>query len=143
MEDFMRVKEAMNKSFKIVKPDTTLREAAEYMKECDCGYLPVGENDKLTGAVTDRDIIVRGIAAGHNPDDATVDNVMTQKIIYCFEDDDVEDAAKRMKEEQIRRLVVLNKDKRMTGIITVGDIARASNDNNLTGDIETGVAQIA
>jgi CBS domain-containing protein len=143
MEVFMQVKQAMSKDFRIIKPDTTLREAAEYMRECDCGYLPVGENDRLTGAVTDRDIIVRGIAAGHNPDDATVDKIMTEKVVYCYEEDDVKDAAERMKKDQIRRLVVLDKNKRMTGVITVGDIARASNDNYITGDIETSVAQTA
>src|SRR5437870_3273848 len=127
MENIMQVKEAMSKDFKIITPDTTLREAAEYMRECDCGYLPVGKDDKLTGAVTDRDIVVRGIAPGHNPDDAMVKDIMTEKVMYCFEDDDVKEAAKKMKSEQIRRLVVLNKDKRMTGVITVGDIARASN----------------
>jgi CBS domain-containing protein len=139
----MQVKEAMCKDFKIITPDTTLREAAECMRDCDCGYLPIGRNDKLTGAITDRDIVVRGIAAGHNPDDAVVKDIMSEEVIYCFEEDDVQKAAEKMKGEQIRRLVVLNKDKRMTGVITVGDIARASNDNHLTGDIEKGVAKTA
>ena len=138
----MQVKEVMSKDFKIIKPTTTLREAAEYMKECDCGYLPVGSDDRLTGAVTDRDIIVRGIAAGHTPDD-TVEDIMTRKIMYCFESDDVEDAAEKMKKEQIRRLAVLDKDKRMTGIVTVGDIARACNDNQLAGEIECHIAKNA
>lgn len=139
----MQVKDIMCTDVRIINPDTTLREAAECMKERDCGYLPVGRDDRLTGAVTDRDIIVRGLAAGHNPDDTTVDAVMTQKIRYCFENDDVKDAAEKMKEEQIRRLVVLNDAKRMTGVITIGDIARVSNDNTLTGDIECNVAKAA
>jgi len=139
----MKIREAMCTDFKIIKPTTTLREAAEYMRQCDCGYLPVGENDRLTGAVTDRDIIIHGIAAGHSPDEVKVKDIMTQKIVYCFEEDDVKNAAEIMKQDQIRRLVVLNEDKRMTGVITIGDIARASNDNQLTGDIETSVAQVA
>lgn len=137
----MQIKEVMSTDFKIIKPSTTFREAAELMKENECGYLPVGKDDKLTGAVTDRDIIVRGIAAGLNPDNTAVDSVMTQKIQYCFENDDVEDAAERMKKEQIRRLVVLNDEKRMTGVVTLGDIARTCNDKNLTGDIECQVAK--
>ena len=137
----MQIKEVMSTDFKIIKPSTTFREAAELMKENECGYLPVGKDDKLTGAVTDRDIIVRGIAAGLNPDNTAVDSVMTQKIQYCFENDDVEDAAERMKKEQIRRLVVLNDEKRMTGVVTLGDIARTCNDQNLTGDIECQVAK--
>lgn len=139
----MQVKEAMSTDFKIIRPDTTLHEAAELMKDCDCGYLPVGENDRLTGAVTDRDIVVRGIAQGNDPDDTAVSDVMTQKVVYCLETDDLKDAAEKMKNGQIRRLVVLNADKRMTGVITVGDIARVSNDNELTGDIECCVAKTA
>jgi predicted transcriptional regulator len=140
---FMQVKEVMCKDFKIIQPDTTLREAAEYMRQRDCGYLPVGKDDRLTGAVTDRDIIVRGIAPGHNPDDTMVKDIMTEKVVYCFEEEDLKEAAKRMKEQQIRRLIVLNSAKRMTGVITVGDIARASNDNMLTGEIEVEVAKVA
>jgi CBS domain-containing protein len=131
----MKIKEIMKKKVKLIQPDTTLREAAEFMKELDCGYLPVGENDRITGVITDRDIIVRGIAAGHNPDDAMVKDVMTGKLHYCFEEDDVKVAAQRMKNEQIRRLVVLSSDKRMTGVVSLGDIAGHGNDNHLTGEI--------
>ncbi len=137
----MQIKEIMSSDFKVIKPSTTLKEAAEFMKECDCGYLPIGKDDKITGAVTDRDIIVRGIAAGLNPSNTAVDSVMTQKIQYCYEDDEVEDAAERMKNEQIRRLVVLNEEKRMTGVVTLGDIARSCNDKHLTGEIECQVAK--
>lgn len=139
----MQVKEAMCKSIKIISPDTLLREAAENMRECDCGYMPVGENDRITGTVTDRDIVIRAIAAGLNPDETTVDKIMTSKVFYCFEDDNVEEAAESMKQQQVRRLIVLNRDKRMTGVITIGDIARASNDNQLLGDIENCVARTA
>jgi CBS domain-containing protein len=131
----MQVKEIMKKNVKIIKPDSTLKEASEYMRDMDCGYLPVGENDKLTGAITDRDIIVRGIAAGHDSNDAMVKDVMTGKVQYCFEDDDIKVAGERMKNEKVRRLVVLNKDKRMTGVISLGDIACHCNDNHMTGEI--------
>lgn len=139
----MRVKEIMCQDFKIISPETTLRKAAEMMRDCDCGYLPIGENDRLIGAITDRDIVVRGVAAGRDAQSTSVQRIMTGKIVYCFEDDDLKTAGDCMKEKQIRRLVVLNDDKRMTGVITLGDIARATNDNRLTGDIETGVAQAA
>jgi CBS domain-containing protein len=141
MEEFMQVKEVMTSEYKFILPDTTLREAAEKMRDCKCGYLPIGEDDRLTGAVTDRDIIVRGIAAGHNPDEVTVKEIMSGRMHYCYEEDDVKDAAERMKNEQIRRLVVLNKDKRIAGILTVGDIARSCNDSHLTGDIESCIAR--
>lgn len=139
----MQVKEIMEKNVKLINPDTTLREAAEFMRECDCGYLPIGENDRLIGAITDRDIVIRGVAAGHSPDDVMVKDAMTEKVVYCFEEDDVKQAAEKMKEKQLRRLIVLNSDKRLTGIVSLGDIARASNDNSLVGEIECGVAQVA
>lgn len=141
MKNARKVKDMMCTSFKIIRPDTTLREAAQHMCDHDCGYLPVGENDRLSGAVTDRDIVVRGIARGHDPEITGVDQVMTEKVVYCFEGDDVDEAAALMKREQIRRLVVLSEQKRMVGILTVGDIARASQDTRLTGDIELSVAQ--
>jgi CBS domain-containing protein len=139
----MQVKEIMEKNVKLIKPDTTLREAAEFMRECDCGYLPIGENDRLIGTITDRDIVIRGVAAGHSPDDVMVKDAMTEKVVYCFEEDDIKQAAEKMKEKQLRRLIVLNSDKRLTGVVSLGDIARASNDNSLVGEIECGVAQVA
>jgi len=131
----MKIKEIMETNVKLIPPNTTLKEAAEFMREYDCGYLPVGENDKLTGAVTDRDIVIRGIATGHSPSDKTVKDIMTEKVHYCFEEDDVKEAAERMKDNQVRRLIVLNAEKRMTGVVSLGDIASHCNDNNLTGDI--------
>lgn len=113
------------------------------MREYDCGYLPIGENDRIIGTVTDRDIIIRGIAAGHSPDDATVRDVMTKKIYYCFEDDDLTSAAEQMKTHQVRRLIVLNNKRRLTGVISIGDIARLCKDQNLTGAIEACLAKAA
>jgi CBS domain-containing protein len=139
----MQIKEAMCTNFKIIKPQTTLKEAAQAMRECDCGYLPVGENDRLTGAVTDRDITIRAISDGLDPNTTTVSDIMTEKVVYCFEEDDIDSAAQTMKDKQIRRLVVLNKDKRMTGVLTVGDIARVCHDHKLTGSIENEVAKAA
>ncbi len=138
----MQVREVMSTNFKIIAPTATVQEAAEYMRDLNCGYLPVGENDRLKGSITDRDIVIRAVAAGHHPGDVTVDAFMTEKIIYCFEDDNLEAATAHMKKQRIRRLVVLNHDKRMTGILSLGDIARASNDNDLTGDVETALAQV-
>ena len=137
----MQVQDIMCEEVEVVSPDTTLREAASIMRECECGYLPVGENDRLIGAVTDRDIVIRGIASGLNPREATVEEIMTERIVYCYEKDDVRDAGDKMKQEQVRRLVVLNDRKRMVGVVTIGDIARACGDKYLTGDIETSVAE--
>lgn len=137
----MFVKNVMSKEPRIIKEDTTIQKAAQIMRDCDCGYLPVGENDRLTGALTDRDIIVRAIAEGRNTETTTAGDIMTQKIQYCFEEDDLKDAAELMKKQQIRRLVVLNGDKRMTGILSVGDIA--CQDEKLVGAIESEVCRQA
>lgn len=139
----MKVKEAMCNDVQLIDPNTTLREAAQKMRDSGCGYLPIGENDRLKGAITDRDIVVRGIAENANPDDDTVNSAMSENIVYCYEDDDIKDAAKKMQDKQIRRLVVLNQKKRMVGILSIGDIARTCNDKQLTGDIEHCLAKAA
>ena len=137
----MHVKDIMSADFKFASPQTTLREAAVLMRDGDYGYLPIGESEKLKGAVTDRDIVIRAVAAGLDGDTA-VSEVMSETIIYCFEDDDIREAADMMKREQIRRLAVLNDAKRLVGIITLGDIARAD-EQRLAGEIELQVAQPA
>ncbi|EGF93522.1 CBS domain pair family protein [Asticcacaulis biprosthecium C19] len=136
----MLVRDIMTTKFQLVAPDTSLGEAAKLMRDGDFGYLPVGEDDRLKGAVTDRDIVIRGLAEGRGPN-ATVAEVLSEQIVYCFEDDEINEAADIMKLEQIRRLAVLNSDKRLVGIISLGDIARITEDKRLTGDIETQVAQ--
>ena len=136
----MRIYDVMCTDFKIVSPDTSLRAASRLMRDCDCGYLPVGEGDRLKGAITDRDIVVRGLAEGLGAD-ATVSEVMTERIVYCYENDDVREAAQHMKDQQIRRLAVLNAEKRIVGVVSLGDIARECEDAELTGDIENAVAE--
>ncbi|MEM9965895.1 MAG: CBS domain-containing protein [Asticcacaulis sp.] len=136
----MRIYDVMCTDFKIVSPETSLRVAARLMRDYDCGYLPVGDNDRLVGAVTDRDIVVRGLGEGLGPE-ATIDEVMTDRIVYCFENDDVLEAAQHMKDQQIRRLAVLNAEKRIVGVVSLGDIARECEDAELTGDIENAVAE--
>jgi len=136
----MHVKDIMSVDFHIASPQTTLQEAAEMMRNGDFGYLPVGDNIKLKGAVTDRDLVIRALAAGLGPD-TPLSDVMSETIVYCFEDDDLREAADLMKREQIRRLAVLNDSRRLVGVITLGDIARAD-EQRLAGEIELQVAQI-
>lgn len=136
----MLVKDLMTTDFRLAGPRTTLRQAAEMMRDGDYGYLPVGDNDRLIGAVTDRDIVIRGVASGYEPQTALVE-VLSKTIVYCFEDDEIAEAADLMKREQIRRLCVLSSDKRMVGIVTLGDIARVGYNTKLTGDIEAEVAR--
>jgi CBS domain-containing protein len=124
MEAAMRISEIMTPDPELIDPTSSIRDAAQRMKNEDIGALPVGENDRLIGMVTDRDITLRAVAEGRDPSSTTVRDVMSEKIYYCFEDDDVEDAAKCMAENQVRRLPILNRDKRLTGIVSLADIAQ-------------------
>jgi CBS domain-containing protein len=129
----MQVKEVMSRNVRCVGPDASLREAACAMKDWDVGPLPVCDNDRLAGLLTDRDIAVRAVAEGKDPQSTRVRDVMTPGVVYCFEDDDVQEAARLMEEKQIRRLLVLNPDKRLTGIVSLGDLAVQTGDRDLAG----------
>ena len=123
----MLVREAMTRDVKTVTPDTTIREAARLMAEYDIGALPVSDGDRLAGMVTDRDIAVRAVAIGRGSD-ALVDEVMTLDVLYCHEDEDIGHIAGNMAEKQVRRLPVVDVDKRLIGIISLADIADARAD---------------
>jgi CBS domain-containing protein len=126
----MKVCEVMTGSVCLTNPNRSIREAAQLMAEQDIGALPVGEDDRLVGMVTDRDIAVRAVANGLGPDTKIAD-VMSQEVLYCFEDDDLEDAAHNMGDIKVRRLPVLNRDKRLVGIIAISDLARRETDKKL------------
>lgn len=135
----MRIRDCMSTDVHIASPDQTMQQAAKDMASIDAGVLPVGENDRLVGMITDRDIAIRGVARGCAPD-TPIRQVMSQEIRYCFDDDDIEDAADTMSELQIRRLPVLNHDKRLVGIISLGDIARLG-DRRCGAEALSGVSQ--
>lgn len=126
----MQVKRVMTNDVRYIPSSTTLKQAAEIMRSMDCGFLPVGDSadGKLLGVITDRDIAMRGIAEGMDPIACTVKDVLTEKVLYCFQNDSLESAAKSMEAQQVYRLIVLNNktDKRLCGIITLGDIVRHS-----------------
>jgi len=139
----MQVKDVMTRGVECVGPDATLQEAARKMKDLDVGPLPICDNDRLAGMVTDRDITVRAVAEGKDPRNTRVRDVMTPGVNYVFEDDDVAHAAQLMKDKQIRRLVVLNHDKRMVGIVSLGDLAVETGDEHLAGQTLEKVSQPA
>lgn len=118
----MKISDCMTREVRVVNPQQTVQEAARMMSDLDAGVLPVGENDRLVGMITDRDIAIRGVCAGKGPD-ARVADVMTQDVKYCFEDEDIEHVARNMGDLQVRRLPVMSRDKRLVGIVTLGDIA--------------------
>lgn len=113
----------MTRNVTMIAPGATLTEAARMMDDHDVGALPVCENDRLVGIVTDRDIVIRCISSGLNPNITAVRDAMTSPVNWCFEDVDLQRAARTMEENQIRRLCVVNADKRLVGIVSLGDIA--------------------
>ena len=135
-----QIKQFMTTNVEYIDPKTTLKEAAETMRAKDIGALPVGENDRLIGMLTDRDITVRGVADGKDPVKTTVKDAMTEKIVYCQEDQDVAEVTKMMRDKQIRRVVVLNGDKRMVGICSLGDIA-IKHESGEAGETLAGVSK--
>jgi CBS domain-containing protein len=118
----MKISDCMTRKVRVIEPDMTLRDAARLMADLDAGVLPVNEGDKLVGVLTDRDIAIRAIAAGKGPD-CPVSEAMSREVKYCYEDEDVEHVARNMGDLQVRRLPVMNRDKRLVGIVTLGDIA--------------------
>lgn len=122
----MQIAQIMTKGVALTDPGTTIREAARTMREENIGALPVGENDRLVGMVTDRDIAVRGVAEDKAPGSCTVRECMSEKVYYVFEDEDENRAAEMMAEHQVRRLPVLNRDKRLVGIVAMADLARTA-----------------
>jgi CBS domain-containing protein len=129
----MKVKEAMHKGVEWVGPDTPLNELAKLMREHDIGAIPIGENDRLIGMVTDRDIVCKGLAQdGFDASRATARDVMTPGIHCCSDDDDLAKAVRHMDALQVRRLPVINKSKRMVGILSLGDVGQATSGDLLT-----------
>lgn len=124
----MQVQEIMTPSVHIADPNMTIREAARWMRADDVGALPVGENDRLVGVVTDRDIVMRGVAEERAPGNTSVREVMSDGVCYCFEDDDVEGASQVMATHQVRRLPVLNRQKRLVGVVALADISRVDDE---------------
>lgn len=118
----MRVSDAMTPSVQLCTPQDSIRDAAEAMTALNVGLLPVADNDRLVGMISDRDIATRGVAMGRGPD-ALVRDVMTVDVKYCFEDQDLDEITSNMADIQVRRLPVLNRNKRLVGIIALGDIA--------------------
>ena len=136
----MNVNSCMSTDVRITSPAETIRDAARTMRELDAGVLPVGENDRLVGMITDRDIAVRAVAEGKGPE-TRVKDVMSQEVLYCFDDDGLDDVARQMRELQVRRMVVLNHDKRLVGIISIGDLARTEGDLERTARALGGVSE--
>lgn len=120
----MIVSECMTRDVELVTPEMKIKDVAKKMRDGDFGIVPVQRNDKLIGMLTDRDIVTRCVADGLDLEKALVEEVMSNKVLYCFEDQEVEIVMKNLGENQIRRLPVVNRDKKLVGIVSLGDLTK-------------------
>lgn len=129
----MQLKELMTPEVERVPKDASAQEVAQKMRSLDIGMIPVYDGDRLVGMVTDRDLALRVVAEGHDVAQTPAHTVMTPEVIYCYEDQNVEDAAEVMEQQQIRRLIVLNRNKRLVGIVSLGDLATHQRSKKVAG----------
>lgn len=131
----MQISEIMSRPVKLIHPEDPIRDAARRMRDEDVGSLPVADGDRLVGYITDRDIVIRGLANSGGPE-SPVRDVMSDKVLYCFEDESVEDVARNMADNQIRRLPVMTREKRLAGIVALADIATHGGKKPAEGALE-------
>ena len=131
----MNVSEIMTTNFEMIDAASSLIEASEKMRSLNVGFLPVKEGTRLVGLITDRDIVIRGLAEGLDPGSTQVKDIISSEVVYCYDDDSVEDAARLMEDNQIRRLIIVNHDQTPVGIVSIGDIAVKSGQEELAGEV--------
>lgn len=131
----MKLKEVMTHYVETIRPDAPLQQAAQAMASLDVGMLPVMEGDTLLGTLTDRDITVRATARGLDPKTTPVRNAMTEFVIFGSDSQDIKEAARLMMDNQVRRLLVLDREKELVGIVSLGDLAKALDDKSLSGQM--------
>ena len=126
----MKVSEIMTTNVECVAPETAVSELAEKMKSLDVGFLAVCDADRIAGTVTDRDIVVRGIAGGRDLNAIKARDIMSKQVQWSFEDDEVKDVAKKMSEKEVRRMLLLDRNKRLVGVVSIGDIAKVEEEES-------------
>ena len=136
----MQVKDAMTTDVELASPTQTIRQAALLMGKNDCGALPVADKDSLVGMITDRDIAIRAVAAGKGPR-TLVRDIMSAEVLYCFEDQELDEVARNISDIKVRRLPVMNREKRLVGILSLGDMARKANGSDPAADALKAISQ--
>jgi CBS domain-containing protein len=135
-EDFiMKIRDMLTKDPQVIRPDAMICEAARMMKQHDIGMLPVCDGERLVGSITDRDLTVRAVADACDPLSTRVRDIMTPNVFWCYDDQDIQEAAQLMEEKQIRRLPIVNRDKRLVGIISLGDLALRTQNERLAEEV--------
>jgi CBS domain-containing protein len=138
----MKLFDIMTHGVETISPDATVADAADTMRNLDLGALPVCDGTRLVGMLTDRDIIIRAVAEGRDPTQTRVSSCMTRDVLYCFQDQDVDEAEKLMQEKQIRRLPILDRDKQLVGIIALADVAVKTDDAQETARTVREISQV-
>ena len=136
----MKIKECLTENPELITPDTTIGEAAKKMSERDIGSLFIKKNEKLVGVVTDRDIVTRALAKGLN-EQSPVSEIMSEGVLYCFQDDTVDEVAENLAQNQVHRLPVLDENKKLVGVVSLGDIARIGGEKDAIASAVTGISQ--
>ena len=139
----MLLRDVMTRNFEEIPPQIPITEAAQKMRSLDVGALPVCKDGRPLGMLTDRDIAMRAVAAGRDPSQMLASEAMTPLVVFCYEDDDVSEAAKIMEQKQIRRLVILDRDNCPVGIVSLGDLATRTNDQHLSSEVLERVSEPA
>jgi CBS domain-containing protein len=139
----MKVQEIMSRNVETVEPSTLTAKAAEKMRDLRIGFLVVLENDRLEGVLTDRDITIRSVAEGRDPRASRVGDIMTPTVFYCYEEDDVERVGEQMREQEVRRMVILDQEDKLVGVVSLGDIAKTIGETDLAGETLGDIAEAA
>ena len=129
----MQIQQIMSKNVEYIGPETPIATAAQKMRDKDIGFIPVCDNDRIVGTLTDRDLVIRAIAQGRDCRNAQAREVMTQEVFYCYSDENVEHVGEVMRENEVRRMLILDRQKRLVGVVSLGDIAKASGNTTLAG----------
>ena len=139
----MKVTEIMSRNVECIDPDTSIKDAAAKMRALDVGFLPVCEGDQVLGSLTDRDITIRHVADGQNPYRVKARDIMTPDALYCVEDQEVEEVGRYMQEHEVRRVLILDRERRLVGVVSLGDLSKAAGEQQLAGETLKEIAEAA
>jgi CBS domain-containing protein len=139
----MKIREIMTSNVECIAPSLPIAKAAEKMRDMDIGFLPVCEEDRIVGTVTDRDITIRSVAQGRDPRLAPVSEIMTQTVFHCYDDDDIESVAGSMRDSEVRRMLILDHDENLVGVVSLGDISKISGEQTIAGETLGDIAEAA
>lgn len=139
----MKVNQIMTKDVECISPDATLKEAASRMKSLNIGFLPVCDKDQPVGVITDRDLTIRALAEGRDVKKTKAKDVMTEDVFYCFDDQEAEECASYMSEKEVRRILILNRDNKLVGVISLGDLAQAKIEEKVAAETLRNISEAA